>query len=166
MTDTIKQSLPFTKNEKTELSSGEKKWIWDKIPHKALNKEEGLNGNVGVSGNVNHTYKRRANFESSKSKQPAIAGLKECNYRTSPKKIASLLEELFSSYDSKPGHWLYTAQHWPPRPINRVINYMIKRHQAGWDTIKNPAAYFTYLLKFREKRRCFRAINGSRKQQK
>ena len=109
--------------------------------------------NVSVNGSVNDTYKRRVIPTLFESKQNAIAELKTCNYRTPPVKIEQLLTLLFVDHASRPGHWLYIAQHWNPRAINRVINQMIKIHRSGAKTIKNASAYFTYLIKFRKKRR-------------
>lgn len=109
--------------------------------------------NVNVKWNGNGTYKRSVNSKLIKGKQEAIKKLTECDYRTPPRKVAFLLEELFIDHKSKEGHWLYIAQNWPPRVINRVIFRMNKQHRTGEQTIKNPAAYFTHLIKFRKKRR-------------
>jgi len=86
-------------------------------------------------------------------KRDVITKLKICTYRTNPKQIASYLEELFSDYPSKPGHWFYIAQHWPPRAINRVINYLIKVENPGHVTVRNSSAYFTRLIKRRKPRK-------------
>ncbi|MEK7534082.1 MAG: hypothetical protein AAB600_01980 [Patescibacteria group bacterium] len=111
------------------------------------------NENVSVSGMSNDSGKRNANFELIESKREAIAELRTCTYRTPPKKISSLLETLFSSHKSKSGHWLYIAQHYNPRAINRTITRMMKRHNSGEKSILNPSAYFTYTIKLRRKRR-------------
>lgn len=113
----------------------------------------GTDEDVSVKWNGNDTYKRNVNPELTESKHKAIAELRTLNFRTSPIKIAEVLEILFAEYNSKAGWWLYVAQNWNPRAINRVINYMIKAHVTGRKTIQNPAAYFTYLIKFRKKRR-------------
>jgi hypothetical protein len=112
---------------------------------------------VNVKWNGNDTYKRSVNSKLTESKREAIAKLLQCDYRTPPRQIALLLEELFIDHKSKEGHWLYIAQSWPPRVINRVIHRINKQHRTGEQTIKNPAAYFTHLIKFRKKRRRERA---------
>lgn len=115
--------------------------------------KERENENVSVKWNGSDSSKRRVNFELTKSKLQVINELKTLNYRTPPIKIAQLLEELFREWNSQSTHWTYIAQQWPPRPINRVIQRMIKLHSSGRMTFKNPAAYFTHLIKFRKKRR-------------
>lgn len=109
--------------------------------------------NISVNGNGNDSYKRNDGQESARSKFQIITELQECNYRTPPTKIASLLEELFVNFNSKPGHWLYVAQHWTPRAINRVIKIILKQKATGETTILNPARYFTFLIKLRVKRK-------------
>lgn len=127
-------------------------------------KEISTNENAGVNGNVNDSYKRQVNFELTQSKQHIIDELKRFNYRTPPLKVSKLLEDLFIEYGSRPGHWLYIAQRWNPREINRNITRLIKIHTTGRQSIKNIAAYFTYLIKFRKKRKEFRNINDGNKQ--
>jgi len=122
------------------------------------------NRNVHVNGMVNDTYKRRVNFELTESKLRVITKLQKCSYRTSPTEISVLLEEFFANLNTKPNHWLYIAQQYSPRPINRVINKLIKIQTSGRLTIQNPAAYFTHLIKYRKKRK-LTAINGIRLQQ-
>lgn len=117
------------------------------------------NQNVSVKWNENEngTYKRVLNSEINLSKKKAISELKNCNYKTSPVKLTYLLEQAFIEYSTEPGHWLYIAQHLPPRTINRVLNGMIKTHQTKWETIQNPPAYFTYTIKrFYKQRKKFR----------
>lgn len=164
MTNSIKQTPSSTKNEKTKLFSDDPQWIFKNIPYEHPEEKKELNDNVNLNGSVNDTYGLRIDAQLIQGKQRVIAELKTCTYRTSPKKIASLLEKLFNSSETKPGWWLYVAQHWPPRPINRVIAQMIKQHQLGQVTIKNPAALFTYLIQKREKRKRFIGINDTHKQ--
>lgn len=114
---------------------------------------ERTNESVRVNRSVNDTNKRRINFELTESKLKAITRLKSCNYRTPPIEVAALLEEFFADPNTKQGHWLYVAQNYTPRTINRVINHMIKVHISGEKTIQKPAGYFTHLIKFRKKRR-------------
>lgn len=115
--------------------------------------KERENENVSVNGNGNDSSKRRVNFELTPSKLKVISKLKECTYRTSPKIIAQLLEEFFINCNSEKGWWLYVAQQWAPRPINRVIDKIINLYTSGSKTIQNPAAYFTYLIKLRKRRK-------------
>jgi len=125
-----------------------------------IRKEKSLNNSKEVSSvkRVSGTCKQKVNFELTLSK---LQALRHCNYQTPPKKIAALLENIFGP-SGKPGHWLYVAQTWSPRPIVLVINYMIKQQNSGRTTIRNSAAYFTYLIKFRKKRkRKLASTNGS-----
>lgn len=101
----------------------------------------------------NDGCKQQVNFELTPSKLGAIAKLKEMNYRTTPPEIASLLEIIFEGYGTKPGWWLVVAQRWNPRAINRDIAKLIKLHTSGRITLKNPAAYFSFLIQKRKKRR-------------
>jgi hypothetical protein len=100
-----------------------------------------------VNRSVNDIGKQQANLEETQRKKQAIIELTTFNYRTSPKKIVPLLQTVFSSSSSQDGHWLYIAQHYTPKSINSVIRQMTKTHIEGWVTIKNPAAYFTDVLK-------------------
>lgn len=109
--------------------------------------------NTNVSDNVSDSYKRQVNFELTHSKQQIIKELEKCDYRTQPKITAQLLEKLFKEWKSKDGHWLFIAQKWNPRAINRTISRLLKLYNAEQETIENIAAYFTYLIKFRKKRR-------------
>lgn len=112
---------------------------------KLREEEEKRNGNV--NGSINDIGKRQANPEETQDKKRAISELTTYNYRTSPRKIAEQLQIVFSSYSTRPGHWLFIAQHYTPKSINGAIHQMTKAHQSGWVTIKNPAAYFTDVLK-------------------
>lgn len=114
---------------------------------------KGFNESVSVKGSGNGTYKRSVKSKLTESKREAITKLQKCGYKTPPREVASLLAELFIDFESKENHWLYIAQNWPPRAINRVIYQMNKQHRTGEQTIKNPAAYFTHLIKFRKKRK-------------
>lgn len=108
--------------------------------------------NVNVQWNGNDIRKRRVNFELTQSKLQAVSKLKVFNYRTPPKEIAEQLEILFQENPSYSSHWPYIAQTYTPRTINRVIHRMIKIHTSG-RTILNPSAYFTELIKHRQKRK-------------
>lgn len=102
---------------------------------------------VSVNGSVNGIGKRQGNSEETLRKLEAIKELTTCNYRTKPKIIASLLSTVFFASESKDSHWLWIAQHYTPKSINSVIHQMTKVHVDGWVTIKNPAGYFTDVLK-------------------
>lgn len=118
---------------------------------------ESKNKNVSVNGNgtqmISDGCKQQVYFELTESKQKVIIELKACNHRTTPIKIAQLLEEFFKEWKSNRGHWLYVAQNWNPRAINRTISTLVKLHTSGRKTINNPSAYFTFLIKKRKKRR-------------
>jgi hypothetical protein len=118
-----------------------------------LQMKEANGGNVNVNGSVNGSCKRNVNFELTQSKQNVILELTSCSYQTPPIEIAKLLEEFFVNFPSKEGHWLYVAQHWNPRTILRVIQYLIKLDSSGRVSLRNPAKYFTHLIKFRKRRR-------------
>ena len=118
-----------------------------------IKENEQLNENVNVNGMFNDSCKQTVSFELTQSKQQVIAELNKCNYQTPPIKISQLLEKLFKEYGSRPGHWLYVAQHWNPREINRNITRLIKIHISGKRTIKNAAAYFTFLIGYRKRRK-------------
>lgn len=113
--------------------------------------KEETNGNV-LSIGVD-TCKRNVNLELTESKLEVISKLKDCNYKTPPIEVAQLLEAFFANPDTRPGYWLSVAQTWPPRRIYLSINQMFKRQSGGWTTIKNPAAYFNFLINRREKRK-------------
>lgn len=135
-------------SEKQGLSAEDQKWIWNSLSHIETPKE-----NIDAVVNVNGTYKNEAKVELTFSKHKTINALNECRFATSPKQVASLLDELFDGWGTHDGHWLYIAQNWNPRAINRVMVQIIKRCRTGEINIQNPASYFTHLIKFRKKRR-------------
>lgn len=152
----IEKKYGASYNPNSELSADEQLLICESYAEsekRSLNKYRNSNESVSVKWNANDTHKRSDNKALTKSKQEAIAELEASNYRTPPRKIAQLLEQLFVEYNSKPDHWLYVAQNWNPRAINRVIKRLIKLHRTGEKTILNPPAYFTMLIKFRKRRR-------------
>lgn len=154
------------KNNNIGLSKEEIEWIDKHLSVPEKNTKEATIESVGVNGSVNGTYKRRTNSKLTISKRNAINKLKGCTYRTPPRVVAEILDVIFTDYESKEGHWLYITQNWNPRAINRVVVQMTKQHRRGDTTIKNPAAYFTYLIKFRKKRRNLTSSNDARKQPK
>lgn len=109
--------------------------------------------NVVAYENGNGSYKQEVNFELTASKLEAITKLQEYGYRTPPPIIASILTVIFEGCDTKSGWWLTVAQEWNPRAITRTLNQLIKLQSGGWKSIRNPAAYFTSLIKHRSKRR-------------
>ena len=121
------------------------------------------NESVNVKWNDNGTYKRDAISKQTNAKLNAIDVLKTFNYKTPPIEIAKTLEILFIDCASQEGHWLYIAQNWTPRAINGVIKNMIKIHTTGRASIKKPAAYFTYLMKLRKKRKGVRVSHENHK---
>ena len=108
--------------------------------------------NINLNG-YSATYKRKVKPELILTKAEIILKLSQCNYKTAPLEVALYLEILFSNFPSKKGHWLFIAQHYAPRPINRVISIMLKQHKRGERTIENPSKYFTFLIKFRKQRK-------------
>lgn len=146
------------------LSPEDQKWIWKNVSPTDSREKRMKKTNVSVNGSIG-TCKNEVKTELTLSKRTVISKLAECNCRTSPRKVASLLEKLFSGWGTKEGHWLYVARHWPPRAINRTIAQMIKQHKRGESTIQNPAAYFTAAINRRKKRKCFRGTNDTYKRQ-
>lgn len=114
--------------------------------------------------NGNDTYKRQVNFELTTSKLEAIEKLKQCDYKTPPPQIVPLLEVIFEGCETQSGWWLSVVQQWNPRTIVRVINQLLKVHSGGWKTIRNPAAYFTSIIKHRRKRKSIPIMSASKKQ--
>lgn len=144
----FKNNKPEWFCESSNLSLEDQEWIWNNIP-----KETNDNVNVSGNGNDNGACKTGPKLLSFLDKKIVIDQLKDCNIKTPPKETARLLETLFQDCPSKIGHWLYIAQRWPPRTVNSVIGRMIKEQESGEQSIQNPAAYFTYLIKFRKKRK-------------
>lgn len=128
---------------------------------KQIGDEAYQNRNTNVNGNINGSYKRTVNIASTRLKHEVISLLSLCNYRTPRKVLADLLEALFQDPETHDGHWLYVAQNWNPRAINRVIEYMSKAHRLKAIN-KSPAAYFTFLIQHRRKRRAT-STNGTYK---
>lgn len=121
--------------------------------------------NVCVIGNGYDSSKQNANFELTSDKLQVIAKLNVCHYRTPPKELAQLLENLFGRWEAKPYWWLYIAQHWTPKSIQSALSQMIKVHQNGQVTILNPAKYFSNQIQYHPKRKVFRDINDTHKRQ-
>lgn len=125
------------------------------------------NGNPIDSSNdsayesVSGICKRRGYLIQNRPKIEIIREIASLNYRTPPRILAGLLDNLFSSINTHEGHWLFIAQHWTPKAIKSVINEMLRRHRTGEVTIKSPPAYFTYLIKFHPKRKKFSKTNGT-----
>lgn len=146
----------------SDLSLDDQKWIWDNIPHTDNYKE--YSGTVDVNGDVFDTCKLSVTVELTFSNYEVVNKLRAYTHKTSPKIIAKSLEKLFKGWETKDGWWLYVAQHWNPREINRTITHLIKIYEKGLSTIRNPARYFTYLIKLRKKRKKFRSSNDTYKQ--
>ncbi len=97
--------------------------------------------------------KQTINFKLTPSRLQTLEKLKQCTHRTDPPVIAKLLESYFDGCDSDPSWWLHVAQRWPPRPIYRVIDRLVKLQTSGRMSIRNPAKYFTFLIKKRRSRK-------------
>lgn len=124
------------------------------------------NENVAVSGDVLGSSKLNENSKQNLTKHQATAKLKHFNYKTSAVEIESCLNIVFGIWKEKPEHWLFIAQHYTPKTINSIISQMIKQHQRKDVSIKNPGAYFSFIIKHRPKRIIFRYTNCSYKQNK
>ena len=129
--------------------------VTESTPIREIKDEQSKENVNGSSNGMNNDgCKQTVYFELTESKQKVITELTQCNYRTPPIKIATLLTELFNEWPSYAGHWLYIAQRYNPRAIWRTIDQLIKVQKNGQKTIKNPSAYFTILIKkFRKPRR-------------
>lgn len=120
------------------------------------------NGSASVSGNANGTHKREVKSELNWYQSGLIYQLKRYASDTPKNEIATLLEEIFKTWPSnKEGHWLWIAQTYTTRTINWVMSATVKKYLQG-GIRKTPPAYFTYLLKFRKKRKEFRNTNDTR----
>lgn len=100
----------------------------------------------------NGICKRRGSLKTNQGKfSGLLKKFEEFNYETPPKEIAAILEKFFPN--SKPGHWLFIAQNYTPKTMRSRLRYMEKHQREGWETIKNPGAYLTELLKHKKKRK-------------
>lgn len=117
------------------------------------NINETTTSNTSVNGMSNDTCKRKATFELTESKQELISKLSSFTYKTAPREIEVCLTQFFVEWPSKPGHWLFVAQKWTPRAINRSINKIVKQHVLGTRSIQNPPGYFTMLMGYRRPRK-------------
>lgn len=126
------------------LSLEDQQWINNNIP----------NSETVLSDSVSGGCKQQVNTELTFSKRNVINKIEAKNYRTPPREIAQLLSIFFKGCETlRENHWLYIAQNWNPRAISRVLRDMEKQYKRGDKSIKNPAAYFTYLIKFRKRRK-------------
>ena len=168
----IEKLYPNWFSHSHNLPYDDQKWIWENVP---LSKEDEdrlsslksntAEANISLNENENDTYKNETKSKLNLNKLEAIFKIKKCNYKTSPKEIASYLEVIFSKWPSKEGHWLFIAQNYTPKTINCLLSLITKQHQKGEVSIQNAAAYFTgTILRFRPKRKKFRNTIDSRKQ--
>lgn len=111
------------------------------------------NGNANLKWNGNGTYKRGVGDKLAQSKLIAINELKKCTYKTPPYQVAEHLKEIFADEKSNDEHWLFIAQQWSPRAINRVIAQIDKQVSSGFKKVQNRPALFTYLIKRRKRRK-------------
>lgn len=103
--------------------------------------------------NANGGCRLQVNFELNAYRLNAISTLKTCTSKTPPIIIANLLAEIFGDEKTQEGWWLAVAQHYPPRPIYRVINELVKIQIGGWKSIYKPAAFFTLRIRYRALRK-------------
>lgn len=161
----IEKLYPNWYDKNLLLSYGDQRWIWENVPlpEEEETKLRGLeaNGNVSVNGNAIGTYKSEVKFELNWYKSELIPQLKQHNSNTPQIEIASLLEGIFKQWASKENHWLWVAQNYTARTLNWVMSATVNEYLRG-GIIKTPPAYFTYLLKFRKKRKEFRSTIDSR----
>jgi len=140
--------------EASDLSLDDQKWIWKNL---SFTEEENLpRKNVYVNGSVNATCKNEGKSRQKYDKNVAITQLRNCGYRTAPPRIADLLLRVFPNPSTKDGWWLYVAQKWHPKAINSVVRRIFTQIHRGDVSVQNPAAYFSYLIKFKKKRKIFR----------
>ena len=158
----ISKVYPNWFSPESSLSYDEQKFIWESIPLSEYKLLE-TNENPILSGSLNAGCKRGSITDSVLSREKAILFIRNCDYKTPPKDVAIYLEQFFDGCGTKNGHWLYIAQHWTPRAINRTLDRIIREHKLGQKTIENPARYFTFLIKLRKVRRTFTISNASSK---
>ena len=78
-------------------------------------------------------------------------------YRTAPEKIAKALGETFRECGTyKAAHWLYITQRWNPRAIMRTLTQIQKQIRNRVALVQNPAALFTFAIRFRRVRKRIR----------
>lgn len=149
------------------LSRNDQQFIWENMPLPKEDEEKlrttSNNKDINTYEGVNGISKLESNYDENLSKTDALLLLRKCNYKTAPNLISLYLERIFSNWKSHDGYWLRIAQYYTPKTINAVILQIIKQHKRGEISIKNPAAYFTYIIKFKHKRKKFRATNGCNK---
>ena len=133
-------------NPNIDLSPDDQWYLWNFI----LTVLENKTTNTYLNGNLNGGYKRIVNRKLFPGKEKVILQLRNCNCKTPPIETASYLKELFNTPETKEGHWLYIAQNYTARAINRVIVLMNKQFLRGERPIPNPARYFTFLIKRRK----------------
>ena len=121
--------------------------------------------NAYVNGSVNGIRKPEVNDNQLDDKKHLILQLKNCNYMTSAKVIASLLEKLFIKWPSVDGHWLYIAQHYNPKTINSILGYMVYKYNRDGFWPKSPPSYFTDIIQHKLMRKIFRNIRKNKKKE-
>ena len=105
-----------------------------------------------LSASANGSCKSFVDWALNCCKSKVVLSLKQSNSNTPPIELAVLLEELFLQWPSNEGHWLWIAQRYTARCINRQINDTFKQCLHGVIR-KTPPAYFIYRIKHRKKRR-------------
>lgn len=156
----VGKRFPNWYDPNSEMSYEDQKWIWENTPLPPADVNGLQNNNTNVNGSDNGARQLEVDSDSTTSKLHAIEDLKKCDYQTHPVVVAGHLERLFSKFETKNGHWLWIAQRYTVRSINQVIAEIIKTHRTRKDTVRNPAAMFTFLIKKRKKRKIFRSTNG------
>lgn len=134
-----------------------------KILNERQQKEQQVNG-VGLNGNVYGARKLKVDWELTQHKRDLICWLKKCTWKTPPPTIAEYLEEFFTGCNTIPGTWLKIAQLYPPRPIYRTLDEIVKRIDRGFFFPNNIAMYFNRIIKPRKKRIEIQRAIAARKQ--
>lgn len=137
----------------SELPPDDQRWLYyydfsDCNPIREIKESESRISGDGNNGGC----KPNVNAEQTLNYLNAISQLKGFNYQTAPIEISKVLEVLFGT-DSKDGHWLWIAQRWCPRPMVQVLIQIVKEINRGQINPRSPAGYFTYLIKFRKRRK-------------
>lgn len=116
--------------------------------------EDKRNGGADVKGCVYGGCKRNAVEGLFESKNNIVQTLKTSKSRKiTVVQISSLLENLFADYPTnKPGYWFDVARYYTLRQINWTLTELYKLSSPSHETVRNPAAYFTFLIKIRKKR--------------
>ena len=152
----IEKVWPDWYRKDSELSLDDQKFIWENTPlppedEKKL-KQVTTGVNVNAYENANGSCGFGVKHELVWPKYDLILQLKSCSSKSPAGEVAKLLEEIFKPWPSTEGHWLWIAQTYTVKNINLVLIDTIRKFERK-EIKKTPAAYFTYRILRRTKRK-------------